>query len=319
MYQPKVYRDSNGDRQVIAAGGTLRMEPGSFIQWANPTGAADYWVDGNVSATGSGAIDSPFSTLAEAIAASNVSIALSANRWWARRNRIFVIGDDLDEDLTILPQKCDVIGVGADDTIPFPVVLGHHVIATTRPTAGLAMGCRFFNMGWKCDGNVDLFAIPASCHGLAFYGGIMYPATGNSTKALELTNCADLVIDGLEIAYNVGGGIFAEGITIDGTTSHKNKIRNCDIYATEGIHVAAANATYGGVIEKSNIYATALTINDESQLFRVIDNRLVTAANPTNAGTGGIVANKLLAAGNKLTGSSVVQNADYPFVVAMAS
>ena len=64
-YQPKVYRDMGGDRQVIAGGGILRMEPGSMIQYANPTGAADYYVDGNVSATGAGTIDSPYSTFAE--------------------------------------------------------------------------------------------------------------------------------------------------------------------------------------------------------------------------------------------------------------
>jgi len=81
-YQPKVYRDQGGDRQVFAPGGTLLMQPGSFIQWANPTGAADYFVDGNVSATGDGTLQSPYSTIAEAIAASDISIALTANRWW---------------------------------------------------------------------------------------------------------------------------------------------------------------------------------------------------------------------------------------------
>jgi len=317
-YMPKVYRDSGGDRQVIAAGGIMRMEPGSLIQYANPTGAADYYVDGNVAATGAGTIDSPYSTLTEAIAASNVSIALTANRWWARRNRIFVIGDDLDEDLVTLPEKCDVIGLGSDDTISGPKILGHHTIVAAED---YSMGCRFINMGWLCDRSGALITIPAGCGGLQIIGGIMYPATGNSTIALSLTDLADIVIDGLEIAYNAGGGIFAEGIKILGTVSHKNKIRNMDIYATEGIHVAAANATYGGIIEKSNIYATALTINDESLLFRVINNRLITDATVNvAAGALGIVCNPLLASGNKLGGAAAgATNADYPYVNPLTS
>ena len=282
---------------------------------AGPRGA-QYFVDGNVSATGAGTIDHPFSTIAEAITASNASIALSANRWWARRNQIFVVGDDLDEDLTVLPEKCDVIGCGSDDTIAGPRVLGHHTFVIP---AGKGMGTRFINMGWQNDRAEALITIPAGGSGLQILGGIMYPFAGGSTIALSLTDLADIVIDGLEIAYNAGGAIFAEGIKILGTVSHKNKIRNCDIYATEGIHVAAGNATTGGVIAGCNIYATALTINDESLLFRVLGNTLVTAANPTNAATGGIVANKLLAAGNYLTGSSVVSNAPYPVVIALTT
>lgn len=309
-YQPKIYKDEGGNRMVVAAGGQIIVDPGGSIMGGNPTGAADYFVDGNVSATGSGSIADPFSTIAEAIAASNTSIALSANRWWARRNRIFVIGDDLDEDLATLPQKCDVIGVGCDDTIAGPVVLGHHSFTIG---SGLGMGCRFINMGWKNDAANALFVFPAGANGLQFLGGIMYPATGNSTIALQMTDLADIVIDGLEIAYNIGGGIFAEGIKILGTVSHKNKIRNCDIYATEGIHVAAGDACTGGVIDRCNIYATVLTINDESNLFRVTNNTLITAAD-ANTITAAIICNADLACGNIITHSGTDLGETFPLL-----
>jgi hypothetical protein len=65
--------------------------------------AGTYYVDLNVAATGKGSPDHPFATIAEAITASNASIGLAANRWWARRNRIFVCGDGITENLTILP------------------------------------------------------------------------------------------------------------------------------------------------------------------------------------------------------------------------
>jgi hypothetical protein len=90
---------------------------------ANPTGAMDYFVDLNTSnATADGlSWDTAFDTIAEAITASNASITLTANRWWARRNRIFVLGDGIAESLTVLPEKCDVIGLGSD-LYPFPRV-----------------------------------------------------------------------------------------------------------------------------------------------------------------------------------------------------
>ncbi len=54
------------------------LGPGAFV---NPYGGQNYFVDGNVSATGDGlSWDTAFLTLTEAITASNTSIALTANR-----------------------------------------------------------------------------------------------------------------------------------------------------------------------------------------------------------------------------------------------
>jgi hypothetical protein len=301
--------------RVVTVGGSQATRPlsdfGLVTDYQGPK-AGTYYVDLNVAATGNGSPDHPFATIAEAITASNTSIGLTANRWWARRNRIYVCGDGISEDLTILPEKCDVIGCGSD-LYPFPRVIGHHEIALAK------VGCRFINMGFQCDDATLLFSLPISSHGFQILGGLMTPKSGGTGTAILTVDTACIVIDGVKIQPNGGGGVFAEGLSIDGTIGHEITIKNCDIYATEGIHVASGNATTGGIIDNNTIYATALTINDESSLFRVTRNQLITAANPTNAGTGGIVANKLLAAGNKLTGSSTVQNADYPFVIAMAS
>jgi hypothetical protein len=304
--------------RVLTVGGRSASKPISdFLQVNDYQGpkAGQYYVDGNVAATGNGSPDHPFATLTEAFTASNAAMRLAANRWWARRSQIFVCGDGIEEDLTTLPEKCDVIGCGYD-IYPFPRIIGHHHIAAIASTG--AKGCRFINMGWICDDAAALFTFPAIVHGLQFIGGLMTPLAAGSTIAISMTDIACVVIDGLRIAPSGGGGLFAEGIKIAGTQGHEVVIKNSDIYATEGIHVTAT-ATTGGIITNNDIYATGLTVNDESSLFRVTNNRLVTAANPTNAGTGGIVANKLLAAGNKLTGSSTVQNADYPFVIAMVS
>ena len=166
-YQPKVYRKQGGDVMVIAAGGQILVEPGGSVMGGNPTGAADYFVDGNVSTTGSGTIDSPYSTFAEAVAASNTSIALTANRWWARRNRIFIMGDDLEEDIVLLPEKCDVIGVGSSDNYPMPCIRGNHVPIGTK------MGCRFFNTRFRPAASSDLWTLASTTgDGLEFWNCI---------------------------------------------------------------------------------------------------------------------------------------------------
>ena len=169
---------------VVADGGQILVQPGGSVMGGNPTGAADYFVDLNVSATGDGSMQSPFQTIAEAITASNTSIGLTANRWWARRNRIFVMGDGIEEDLTVLPEKCDIIGCGSD-LVPYPRVIGAHTIAAAK------VGCRFINVGFQATGTDDLFVIPAGCHGLQFLGGMRQAGIQKRWKSLTrpLSSC----------------------------------------------------------------------------------------------------------------------------------
>ena len=104
--------------KVLTVGGARATKPiADFLmsnEYFGPKGGV-YYVDGNVAATGNGSPDHPYATLAEAITASDASIGLAANRWWARRNRIYVCGDALSENLVKFPTKCDVIGCGSYD------------------------------------------------------------------------------------------------------------------------------------------------------------------------------------------------------------
>lgn len=313
-YMPKVYRKQGGDVMVIAAGGSILAEPGGSIMAGNPTGAADYFVDLNVSATGDGSMQSPFATIAEAITASNTSIGLTANRWWARRNRIFVMGDGITESLTVLPEKCDIIGCGSD-LYPFPRVIGAHTIALAK------VSCRFINMGFQASGTGDMFVAPAGCHGLQFIGCVATASTAGNTKAFEITDSAHVLFDGCRIITPAGAittSIFATAISIEGTTAiHDLNIRNNWIFATNG--VAVANGTTQGSLINDNYVrvTTGLAFNDDSDDIAHINNRIITATADL------VVANacdwnEALAVGNIITTASA-RNGEIPIKVVMTS
>jgi len=295
---------------VLTVGGNKATRPISDFLMVNDyqgPKAGKYYVDLNVAATGTGSPDHPFSTIAEAITASNTSIGLSANRWWARRNYIYVCGDGIKESLTVLPEKCDIIGCGSD-LVPYPRVIGHHTIALAK------VGCRFINMGFTADGTGDLFVIPAGCHGLQFLGGHMQPSTAGNTKALEITNSALVRIEGVEIYQNPGAygtGIFGVGIAIEGTVSnHQTVIKDCYINATEGIDVVESAPAYDSRIEGCIIHAVLLTVDDNSDQFHVINNRLITDADIDSDPATGIDCKIEYAAGNIITGSGTAGQAD---------
>ncbi len=298
-YSSKNYMRQGGNNWKI--GGVLEILPGGAFLGGNPSGAADYYVDLNVSATGAGTLKEPFSTIAEAIAASNTSIGLSANRWWARRNRIFVMGDEITESLTVLPEKTDIIGIGSD-LLPFPRVVGVHHIAVAK------VGVRFIGMGFYTNATSDLFSFPASCHGLSFIGCFMHPGT-TSTKALEITDCAHVRLIGNEITVGAGAmaNIFGVGISIEGSSAiHDTMILGNTITATVGVHVVEATAAaMGSIIADNYIRATGLTIRDASEDFQVINNQLISTANDDGTGTGGgalaVKCAIALAVGNRLT------------------
>lgn len=314
-FNTKVYKKQGGNVMVIAEGGQLIAEPGSNIQWGNPTGAADYYVDLNVSATGDGSLGSPFATIAEAITASNTSIGLTANRWWARRNRIFVMGDGIAESLTVLPEKCDIIGIGSD-LYPFPRVTGIHIPAAAK------VGCRFINMGFQATGTAEIFKALAGCHGLSFLGCTFTSTAAGNTKALALTDCAHVRIEGCNFQPSAGmaaTGLFGLGISIEGTAStHDLYVANNRIFATAGIAIAAGDLN-GSVVENNVIRAMGAgkACVDSSNEVAFINNRLMTAINDL-AVASSCTWNAALAVGNLLN-TVQARSADIPIQVVMTS
>ena len=301
--------------RILSVGGSRASRPISDFLMVNDyqgPKAGKYYVDLNVAATGNGSPDHPYSTIAEAITASNTSIGLAANRWWARRNYIYVCGDGIEEDLTVLPEKCDIIGCGSD-LVPYPRVIGHHTIALAK------VGTRFINMGFTADGAGDLFAIPAGCHGLQFLGGHMQPAVGGSAKALEITDSALVVIQGVKIFQNPGAygtGIFGIGISIEGILStHQITIDGNWINATVGVKCVASSPAYDGVISNNLIHSVSYWVDDDSDEFHVINNRAITDID-TSTSTAGYDFNLKKASGNLQTGSQAGGTCDtVPFTL----
>jgi hypothetical protein len=267
---------------------------GSILDMGNPTGAQDYYVDLNVVSSGDGKDPSTaFGTMAEAITASNLSIGLSANRWWARRNRIFVMGDGITENLTVLPEKCDIIGMGSD-LYPFPRVIGHHTFAVAKA------GVRFINMGFLQDSDADMLVFPASTHGLQLVGCHLFPYNGVGTKkGIKVTSSVGVKLLGNRIYCSQADmtKIFAQGISIEGVYFAECEIDGNNITAAVGVLVANTVTAAGGVIKDNVIRATGLGIDDDSQTFQVVNNRWMTDIN-TGTSTAGYDFNLQLAAGN---------------------
>jgi len=314
-YQPKVYRDSGGDRMVVAAGGQILVEPGGSVMGGNPSGAADYFVDLNVSATGDGSMGSPFATVKEAITASNISIGdASGYRWWARRNRIFIMGDGITESLTVWPEKCDMIGLGSD-LHPFPRITGAHTCAVAK------VGLRLINLGFVATGTGAVLNFVASCHGLQILGCYFQVSAAGNTLAMTIADSAHVRIEGCRIITTSGKittSIFATAINITGTAAiHDLNIVDNNIFATAGIAVAAGECN-GSLIKDNVIRAVGgLCINDDSAEIACVNNRFI-SSDAALAEGGFCDWNSLLAVGNLCTSDGAASTA-IPKIVVLTS
>jgi hypothetical protein len=243
----------------------------------------DYFVDGNrIDDTGDGlSWSTAFAKLSTALAASHANIALAANRNWAGRNRIYVKSDSITdsakngvENLVLLADKTDVIGVGSFDANSKACISGNHA------PVGAFMSTRFFNM---------MFIAPAAG------GGILMDLVA-AQSGIEFHDCE------FHAAY--AGTAATTGIRA--TANSRLKIKNCSFYgafSTAAISIGAGNANqlaiennfiqsgavgilvdigatcaYGkGLIRGNTIYATTLTIDENSNLMVVAGNYLVSA------------------------------------------
>ena len=296
--------------RILSVGGNRASRPISdFLLQESMSGpkAGIYFVDGNVSATGNGTIDHPYSTLAEAIAASDAAIALSSNRWWARRNKIYACGDTLTEDLVKFPTKCDIIGVGSYDANTQLGLYGHHA------PVGECYGARFYNVHFKAKAHASpVITLTSATNGLQFHGCTIDGTLGTMTSGILATASPFLVVNDCDFV-----GTFATSyITFGAGEAGRTRITNNRMLGTaaNGIVVGAdATAFWMPLIQGNTIMATGKPIDDAASIFFVVDNRLMTDIN-IGTTTDGYTFDLSQACGNILTGLNGIA-ATVPFAV----
>jgi hypothetical protein len=228
-----------------------------------------YFCDGNNGNDGNDGLswDSAFKTLTVALAASQADIAANA-KGWAARNVIFCKGDYFDEDLVLLAQKTDVVGVGSYDWRARPGLVGNHV--PTGTTA--SYGTRFFNFDFRgaAAGGV-LWTLDSYCSNVGFYG-CRFDAQSATDATTGILATASPYMD--VVGCNFSGPFSTAAISIGAGTANELRIVDNDIQSGAVGILINSGATCGdwvGKISGNRIYATTLTIDDNSDKF-VVEN-----------------------------------------------
>jgi len=192
-----------------------------------------YFVDGNKSTAGDGTTwGKAFNTLAAALAASHANMAVSSSRKWAARNTIYCIGDALTEDLVLLAQKTDVIGLGNNNPYNKVGLVGNHVIPSTTATPS----CRFYNFQFYGDQAAEVWDVDGQ-GGLEFHN-CLFQSNGTATVGLEASECTLLWVNACRFGAIDGIDFSSSAIEIPNDTTAGTNIRitNCDI-RSDGIGI----------------------------------------------------------------------------------
>lgn len=248
-----------------------------------------------------------FKTLTVGLAASHADIG-SNNRGWASRNVIYVKGDALDEDLVLLAQKTDVVGVGHWDQFPYTGLIGNHIPVGTTTTA---YGTRFFNFMFRANSaGGDIWTLNSTVSGLHFYNCYFDAnSTTAATGAIVATASPFLGVYDCKFTGKYSDAVIEFGAgDARGAEVIGNRIEGVD----EGIGISASTTnTDGGaeklIIKDNMINTTAICINDGADVFYITDNRCVTLNAKGSGGAGAIVGEENFSTGNMISASDLPQ------------
>jgi len=228
-----------------------------------------YFVDGNKtddSHDGSTWANA-FKYLSTALAASHANIAITANRNWAGRNTIYVKADSITEDLVLLADKTDVIGVGAKDSYDMPCIVGNHV-----PTNG--MSTRFFNVQFRgaVASGAIIWTLASGSEGIVFKGCHFNGwSTTPATIGLKSTASPRLRIEGCKFfgAFSTAAIHLLTGDG-NGTIIRDNLIQSGAIGIDIDSGFTCSNEQ--AWIIDNRIKATGLVIDDDSDTIVIMGN-----------------------------------------------
>jgi hypothetical protein len=296
-------------RQGVASFGNLLVGDGS-----KDISGSTYFVDGNSGADGNKG-DSflrPFKTLTKAFAVSNADIARGSDRW-ARRNTIYVSGDQIEENLVTQPEKCDVRGVGSDSGYPMAGIKGNHA-----PVDG-HFGTRWYNIRFIPDTAAPIFTLASTSGNPEFYD-CLFDADGDAvaTTAITTATVSRLKVIGCEFVGNTTGFSTA-AISIGsgagvGITIANNLINSASI----GILIAGHSGV-GCWILKNFIKSTGICISAASTVFHIVGNRGITLNDNGTALAGAVIGSVALALDNAFTCSGTDGHIIWPPITAVGT
>jgi len=242
---------------------------------ADPTGTV-YWVDGNRSTAGNGlTFDTAFNTLSAAMAASHANIAVTSRRKWASRNTIFVIADEIEEDLTTMAQKTDIIGLGSNDGYPgYAEIRGTWIVPSTVSYPG----CRFYNMMFVDAGATPIWDVDGQ-YGLEFHNCI-FNASAASTGGILASECSYMKVDNCRFeAVSSSVEFDTYGIKIENDTNAIYGVRILNSFIqTAGIGIDwDETESYNCIIDGCTIRSTGLWVDEEGDGVIVQNNIAYTA------------------------------------------
>lgn len=267
-----------------------------------------YFVDGNKSDdSGDGTtMTTAFKYLATGLAASHAQISSSANRAWAKRNRIYVVGDAITEDLTKFAEKTDVIGVGSTGQHPRTRIKGTHVLEAT--TSDTYHACSWHNIEFYGQDNGIIMDIPANQNGQSFYNCV-FTNTGTNTYGIRAVSSHDMEIVGCRFDPNtISVGFSAAAIQINAGIVTNFLLQDCRIWSSGiGLDFNPTVDTGRNCWAIDNVMRTVgMGIDSDSDHVMsliCIGNRMVTRVD-TETYTAGFDFVESQAVGNVITGST---------------
>lgn len=266
-----------------------------------------YYCEGNAGLdtnTGVGGWENAFKTLAVAAAASHADIA--ADKYgWAARNVILCRGDSFDEDLVLLPQKTDFIGLGSYNHNQRPGLIGNHV-----PITNSNFGCRFYNFFFIANAaGGDIWTLNATAHGMGFYGcHFSAYSTTAATAAIVSTAAAFIEIDNCKFTGRFSDAVVEFG---NGDTRGLRFTNNWVEGANVGIHLnSSVEDGVGGekahiLIADNKMHCATYCIHDEASVARIIGNRCLSDADTGTSGAGVITGDQDFMLDNLISGSDI--------------
>ncbi len=297
-------------RSTAVDGQTIRLLPDGRIRGnagmepfsAGTKGGAPsvFYVDGNVVSSGNGlSWLSAVKTLAEGLAMAHAYMSTSGNRAWAQRATVYCCGDYLNEDLVILAEKSDIIGVGTVNGFDRCGLQGLHVPVTTNCWAS-----RWYNMHFENDSAGAIWTLTSVSAGIKFLNCTFASRDTADAIAVKATAVGFLEIGGCHWACGPEKFTTA-AIDILAGNAADTLIHDNFICGAVGIRINASTTSAAGIILINNnvIRSSGETINDGGSVAYVTNNMLITAAS-TATTTDGYTGDLALWANNLLTGST---------------